>query len=207
MPSPSTPRPGTSHSRNGDFGWSGGFGSTAESGNGLGSLADELAEAYSDEEGGEPEEGLSGDQIDGVGCFSNGYREQEDERRFGHGEAQHNGILAPSIPGSTSDTVTPKQSTSSKHRRKQSRYNHSIDSDDSDVEKTEGIPPSLEARIVAIETSAREGTATNDSEADTIIPRVAESLKDLGSQSGIESGTARYVAVHSYFSDQNNPHR
>lgn len=131
MPSPSTPRPGTSHSRNGDIGSHGGFGSVLDTRNGLGSLADELAEAYSDEEEGEeegeeeeegePEEWLSGDQVAKVGDSSNGYKEGK-ETRFNHGEALHNGISTSSIPRSTSDTTsTPTPSMSSKHRRQQSR--------------------------------------------------------------------------------------
>lgn len=195
MPSPSTPRPGTSHSRNGDFGSSGGFGSALDSGNGLGSLADELAEAYSDEEeeeeDGEPEEWLSGDRVGNIADSSNGCKEGK-ETRFNHAEVLHNGISTSSIPATTSDpTSTPTLLTSSKHRRKQSRYNRLTDSGNPDFEGAEGIPLSLETRMAAIEGLAREGTATDNSEIDVVIKRVAESLKDLGSQSGVESGTAR----------------
>ena len=192
MPSPSTPRPGTSHSRNGDFGASGGSGSALGSANGLGSLADELAEAYSDEDEGEPEEGLSWDQVGEIGDLSNGHGQEEDIG-IEHGKAQNNGILNSPNPGSAHDVSTPRQSASSKHRRKQSRYNRSINDDTSDLEETDAILPSLEARIATIESLAKEATTSNNSEADAVVKRVAESLKDLGSQSGVETGTSRYV--------------
>ena len=190
MPSPSTPRPGTSHSRNGDFG-SGGFGSGLDSGKGLGNLADELAEAYSDEEEAEPEEGLSGDPLGEMEESTNGHVEGG-ETPVDHMETSNNGMPTSSVPTSTPNTSTPKQSSSSKHRRKQSRYNRSLDNGNSDLEETDGIPASLEARLVAIENLAQEAIATNDAEADAVIKRVAESLQDLGSQSGIETGTTRY---------------
>ena len=192
VPSPSTPRPGTSHSRNDDFGSAGGFSSGLDSGNGLGSLADELAEAYSDEEEGEPEEGTSRDPLGEVEEFMNGHAEER-EAKVDDGRILHNGVSNSQIPGSAPDTSTPKQPATLKHRRKQSRYNRSLDGDNSDLEETDGVPASLEARLVAIEDLARESIATNDTEADAVIERVAESLKDLGSQSGVETSTTRYV--------------
>ncbi len=194
-PSPLTPRPGTSHSRNEDFGSFGSFGGVLDSRDGLGSLADELAEAYSDEEEGEPEECLSGDHVGEIGNSSIGHKEERDTR-LDYGGALHNGLSTSSIPGFTPDTIrTPTLWTSPKQRRRQSHYNRLIDCENPDLEEAEGIRASLEARMAAIEGFARQGTATDDSETDAVIKRVVESLKDLGSQSGVEGGTARYVAI------------
>ena len=200
IPSPSTPRPATSHSRNGDFESSSGFGSVLDLGNGLGSLADELAQAYSDEEEGETGEDVSGNQVGEIGYSRNGHMEEEEEGTMSEhrGNLQH-GMPSSQIAQSTYNTATPKQPASSKHRRQQSRYNRSIGSDHSDLEEPEGFPPSVIAQISAIESLAVEATATNDSEADAVIERVAESLKDLGSQSGIENGITRYVVSYGNF--------
>ena len=173
MHSPLTPRPMSSHSRNGDFRSSNGFGSALDSGDGLGNLADELADAWDEEEG-------------------------------EHSELQANGYDAPSTPvhleihDSTTNGLPPqsehslsptKPSSRPKHRRKASQYDGSDYG--SDPEEAEGISPTLEARMAAIEHLARRGTEANGSETDTVIQRVADSLKDLGSQAGVENGASR----------------
>ena len=189
VPSPSTPRPGTSHSRNGDFGFSSGFD------NGLGSLADELAEVYSDEEDGEHEGRLLVDPFIGQAIAANGHQEVE-KSRLGDGKALQVGI---SFSPMASDASMLQQSTGSKHRQKRSRHHRSIDGDSSDQEEADGLPSLLEARLATIEALAKEGTATSDNEAGAVIKRVAESLKDLGSQSGVESGTTRSVYFDQIF--------
>ena len=179
MQSPSTPRPMSSHSRNGDFGSSGGFISTVDSGNGLGNLADELAEAW-DEEG---EEEHSGIQM-------NGYNTPSIPPPFEVEDSKSNGITSSPLPQQSEHSLSPtKPSFRTKHRRKNSQYDGSDYG--SDPEETEGISPSLEARMAAIEHLARRGTEANGSDADTVLQRVAESLKDLGSQAGVENGASR----------------
>ena len=78
-----------------------------------------------------------------------------------------------------------------KHRRQNSYYDGSEYGDDSDFEDATGIFPSLEARMATVESLARRGTESNGGDADMIVQRVVESLKDLGSQSGLEQSATR----------------
>jgi hypothetical protein len=175
--SPVTPRPSSSYSRNVDFGSSNGFGTAPDGGNGLGNLADELAEAW-DEEGEEEVEPRSPDaQLNGHGVLANGHTTPP--------------LLA--SPSSISNRIPSrspnKPASRSKHRRKQSQ--HGSSDYGSDPEEVDGISPSLEAHMAAIEHLAQYGTEANDSDTDDVISRVAERLRDLGSQSGMENGTSR----------------
>ena len=181
--SPATPRPASSHSRDGDFGSSNGFGNAGDTGNGLGNLADELAEAWDeevDEEASEARNGPNG--TDNNGLSPPPHLEIHD--------SISNGIASSPLPQQSEQSLSPtKSNLQSKHRRKASDYDGSDYG--SDPEETEELSPSLEARMAAIEHLARRGTEANGSEADTVIQRVAESLKDLGSQAGVENGASR----------------
>lgn len=183
--SPVTPRPLSSHSRNADFGSSNGFGTAQDGGNGLGNLADELAEAW-DEEGEEEVETRSPDvQLDGAGNLVNGHATSP---LLASPSSVSHHIPSASLPFQESSSPT-KPASRSKYHRKKSLYGGSDYG--SDPEEVDGISPTLEARMAAIEHLARRGTEANGSDADNIISRVAESLRDLGSQSGIENGTSR----------------
>ncbi len=179
--SPVTPRPSSSYSRNVDFGSSNGFGTAPDGANGLGNLADELAEAWDEEteEGFEPR--------------------SPDAHSNGHGELANGHTTPPLLasPSSISNRIPSrspnKPASRSKHRRKQSQHGSSDYGSDhgSDPEEVDGISPTLEAHMAAIEHLAQYGTEANGSEADNVISRVAESLRDLGSQSGMENRTSR----------------
>ena len=186
MQSPSTPRPTSSYSRNGDFGSSNGFGTAVDSGDALGNLADELAEAW-DEEGEEEASGIDSHMNTTPNAVQNA---PSTPPHFEINESGSNGIGSSPLPQQSERSLSPtKPSFRTKHRRKLSQYDGSDYG--SDPEETEGISPSLEARMAAIEHLARRGTEANGSEADTVIQRVAESLKDLGSQAGVENGASR----------------
>ena len=60
-----------------------------------------------------------------------------------------------------------------------------------DLKDVQGIPLSLEHRLAAIDSLARRGAESNGSEADTVVMRVAESLRHLVSQAGVEAGASR----------------
>ena len=186
MQSPSTPRPTSSYSRNGDFGSSNGFGTAVDSGDALGNLADELAEAW-DEEGEEEASGIDSHMNTTPNAVQNA---PSTPPHFEINESGSNGIGSSPLPQQSERSLSPtKPSFRTKRRRKISQYDGSDYG--SDPEETEGISPSLEARMAAIEHLARRGTEANGSEADTAIQRVAESLKDLGSQAGVENGASR----------------
>lgn len=176
----------SSHSRNGDFSSSNGFSTTIESGNGLGNLADELAEAWDEDGEGEHTEGAFSENTD----LRNGHNAPSTPPNLEVNKSMSNGIASSPLPQQSEHSLSPtKPSFRTKHRRITSQYDGSDYG--SDPEETEGISPSLEARMAAIEHLARRGTEANGSEADTVIQRVAESLKDLGSQAGVENGASR----------------
>lgn len=168
----------SSHSRNDDFRSSNGFSSAVDSGNGLGNLADELAEAWEEEEEEHSE------------LQTNGYDAPSTPPNVEIHDSTANGLPASGLPLQSEHSLSPtKPSSRTKHRRKASQYDGSDYG--SDPEEVEGISPTLEARMAAIEHLARRGTEANGSETDTVIQRVAESLKDLGSQAGVENGASR----------------
>lgn len=180
-----TTRPLSSHSRNGDFGSSNGFGPVVNGGDGLGNLADELAEAW-DEEGEEDAESRSlVAQLDGH--MANGHTTP---LLLASPASVSNHLPSSPLPFQDLGSLSPtKPTTRSKHRRKTSQYDGSDYG--SDPEEIDGISPSFEARVAAIEHLARRGTEANGSDADTVIARVAERLGDLGSQGGVENGASR----------------
>lgn len=184
--SSSTPRPISSHSHYGDFGPLNGFGSAGDSGNGLGNLADELAEAW-DEEG---EEAPSEVQTAQNGILTNDNKTPSMSPQLEMNDSMSYGVASSPLPQQYAHSVPPtKQCSRTKYRRKTAQHDGSDYG--SDLEEIEGISASLEARMAAIEHLARRGTEANGSQADTVIQRVAESLKDLGSQAGVENGASR----------------
>ncbi len=156
----------------------------SEISNGFGSLADELAEAFDEDEGEEMEE-----EAPEVGNY-----DARNERN-GIPPLDHNGTT----PQSTRERSLspPKQSVRSKHHRRQtSQYDGSDYGDESDLEGADGISPALEARMAAIEGLARRGTESNGSDFDDVVRRVIDRLKDLGSQLNIENGASRLITTH-----------
>ncbi len=194
MSSPLTPRPNSAHdrSRSGDWGLPNGFGNAvdSENSNGLGNLADELAEAFEEEEEGEPGE-MPEIQYDDTEANGEG----------GQPAFQGKNIsISPSANHQRNLSLNhPKNSIRSNHHHKPSKasqYDGSDYGSDSDPETTSGISPSLEARMSAIESLARRGTEANSNSHDDIIARVSSHLKDLSSQAGVENGTSRLITAH-----------
>ena len=154
-------------------------------GNGLGSLADELADAWDDEDEDEDEDEEE--------------RAQSPAREsLVHdavsGQARDSGIDVASSPmqkeaqhGVSSPTHGPGRAS---HRRTRSRYDGSDYGDESDGEST-GMSSALEARRAAIEGLARRGLENSGTATDDVVERVIRSLKDLGPQSSLENGATR----------------
>ena len=192
MKSPLTPRPNSAHDRNisGDFNSVNGFVNPvdSENGNGCGNLADELAEAFEEEEG-EPGEEVSELQYDGL--------EDEASPANGHRAFQRNiPISPPSKPQRDLSLSPPKHTVRSKHRYTTSQYDGSDYGSESDLEAVDRVTPTLDARMAAIESLARRGTEANGSNTDDVVNRAANSLKDLGSQAGVENGASRLITAH-----------
>ena len=169
----------------------------ALAGNGLGSLADELADAWDEDEEGDGEEA---EELSGVQGQVDGAQETKAGLVAGT-DARDSGIDVPSSPvlnGSKDGAVTPSQGPARpKHRRKTSRYDGSDYGDDSDMESA-GMTATLEARLGTIESLARRGADPSGTDADNVIGRVTSSLKDLGPQSNVENGATRYVPARPF---------
>jgi hypothetical protein len=76
------------------------------------------------------------------------------------------------------------------HQRKGSDYDGSEYGSESDFEESQLVSASLEARLAAVESLARRGTGDIIGQ-ENPITRATEQFKDLGGQSGIETGVTR----------------
>lgn len=85
------------------------------------------------------------------------------------------------------------------HQRQRSLYDGSDYGGDSDLEEHGGVSAGLDRQMAAVESLVRRGLEENGSASDQVVKRVVERLRDLGSQTGIESGAARYAESPSHF--------
>lgn len=143
----------------------------------MGNLADELADAFSDsgEEGDYDAElqeyEKSTDQAGHDDEATRGLSVNDDTKR-NDGDA---GLLSPRPKG---------------HQRKTSLYDGSDYGSDSDLDIA-GMPPSLMAKIDAVENLTIRGTDNYGGTADDVLQRVIQELRDLGSQSSVEGSASR----------------
>ncbi|KAH8652452.1 hypothetical protein BX600DRAFT_94894 [Xylariales sp. PMI_506] len=164
--------------------------------NGLGNLADELADALSEEdedgyyeEDGEPAPDISVDQTDGNGRNGiDGIRDSGVEVEL---QGESNEKQLPSRTKNSSLSLPPHVRG---HRRQGSEYDGSEYGSESDLDAP-GMPPSLVARMDAVESLARRGTDGGPN--DAVFKRVTDGLRDLGSQTGVEGSTTRLITAHS----------
>lgn len=163
-------------------------------GGGLGNLADELADAWEQEEGGYGY--TSGQEIEHIPVGSQPMDRSDSE------DGYQMGTRTPSS-GYSSERASlhppkPKiRNGGHRHRRHESQYDGSDYGNDSDLEEAADISPSLEMQMAEIESLARRGIENNGSENDHVIARVVEALRDLGGQSGIENNAMRLITAHS----------
>ncbi|PLB45083.1 hypothetical protein P170DRAFT_416002 [Aspergillus steynii IBT 23096] len=191
--SPGLPRQHHAQSINGFQRMSGDFGGAADMGGGLGNLADELADAWEEEEGGYGY--ASGQEMEHVpGASQRPDRsDTEDEYHMANrtpssGYSSERGSLHPPRPKT--------RNGANRHRRHESHYDGSDYGNESDLEEAD-ISPSLESQMAEIESLARRGIENNGSENDHVIQRAVEALRDLGGQSGIENNAMRLITAHS----------
>ncbi|RKL26899.1 hypothetical protein BFJ72_g13496 [Fusarium proliferatum] len=161
-------------------------------GNGMGNLADELADAFSDS--GDEGEYTDGDANSDM-CEAEG---------GGQGNDQMDEIEY------TEDTNSPKKqgcdrakamnltllSPRRKHQRQTSNYDGSEYGSESDLDSP-GMPPGLVSKMDAVESLARRGTENYGGPADDVFRRVTNALRDLGSQSSVEASASRLITAHS----------
>lgn len=163
---------------------SGDFGTAVDSGGGLGNLADELADAWEEEEGGY---GYASGQ-ETAPMEDSQSLEQMRSRTPSQGYLSERDTLQPPRP--------KMRNGSHRHRRHESQYDGSDYGNDSDLEEVADMSPALENQMAEIESLARRGLENNGSEHDHVIERAITALQDLGAQSGIENNAMRYALLH-----------
>lgn len=154
------------------------FSSGGAPGNGLGNLADELADAWDDEEEEDDEEP--------------DMNFQEGGKMEGGEPTRDSGVDVDSSPRKTENLAPPINGVNG-HRRIRSEYDGSDYGEESDLDSPGILPPGLVARMDLVESLARRGTEESGSERDGVVKRVIDGLKDLGGQSTVEGGASRYV--------------
>ena len=141
--------------------------------NGLGSLADELAE----EEWDEDEEILE---------------EEEGESSLMNGMSNNLNGRAGNTGGSPSHSLRSPTSKRRRNRRRSTRSNLSAFSNESDdIDESQIISSELEQQIAEIERLSKQDFSSDTSQ--DVFLRVESYLKDLGSQATMESHTTRYA--------------
>ncbi|KAI0396184.1 hypothetical protein F5Y17DRAFT_473237 [Xylariaceae sp. FL0594] len=154
--------------------------------NGLGNLADELADA------------LSGSGDDDDEYYEDDYDAQDEEHDAIDGVRDSGVDVADQIdlPNRSKPSSLNVPSINGRgHRRTESAYDGSEYGSESDLESP-GMPPSLVAKIDAVESLARRGAENTGGQADGVFKRVIDGLRDLGSQSGVEGSTTRLITAH-----------
>ncbi|KAK2747539.1 hypothetical protein FQN57_002032 [Myotisia sp. PD_48] len=178
---------------------------------GLGSLADELAEAWGEDGDAEEEEGLSGLQEQG-GEAEEPEVGEEDYRSYTEsinstpihrrdGDRLYSGStpssLAPSPMKRQAERLRTMGGSNQRHRRNESSlYDGSEYGNDSDFEEPGNLPPSLEARMAGIEQFVRMSASESQDESSQVINRVIAGLRDLGGQGDVESSATRLITAH-----------
>jgi hypothetical protein len=165
-------------------------GGPAPPSNGLGNLADELADAWGDEE----EEG----EEDEYGEPEMNFQEVKEEGDGGQTRDSGVDVTSSPVEGSLKPSGLSPPTGSRGHRRQMSEYDGSDYGGDSDLESA-GMPPGLVSRMDMVESLARRGMENNGTDRDGVVKRVIEGLKDLGGQSGVEGGATRYMSPLSYY--------
>ena len=162
-----------------------GSGGPGNASSGMGNLADELADAFSDS--GEDE--VTEPHAEGGGSKAAG------KQMRGHNESRHsvtdsNGTISGESGPRKDGTLNIPQSLRLGHQRKGSEYDGSEYGSDTDFEAT-GMTTSLITKIDGVESLVRRGTERSGGPADDVFQRVTEGLRDLGSQSSVEGSASR----------------
>lgn len=165
-------------------------GGLAPPSNGLGNLADELADAWGDEEG-------SGEE-DEYGEPEMNFQEVKEEGDGGQTRDSGVDVSSSPVEGSLKPSGLFPPGGVRGHRRRTSEYDGSDYGGDSDLESA-GMPLGLVSRMDMVESLVRRGMENTGTDRDGVVKRVIEGLKDLGGQSGVEGGATRYISPLSFY--------
>ena len=189
-----------------------GFGAPPES-NGLGSLADELAEAWD-----EDDDDLSGVPQDSPRFEPTTQQPQSPTRSVPNSEPSptsnhrpqlqfhHDMDFGFALPVEPSPPFSPRYQNGlrpqSPTKRRRAHLASSVDYDGSDYGSDSDLAdpgpftsPSLDLRLSLVENLARQGTETLEN--DPVFERVTGELRDLKAQVGVENGVTRYAPLFS----------
>lgn len=158
-------------------------------GNGLGNLADELADAWSEGEEEEEEEDDDPD-LDFHHGNDDGHETENDTGTIEASHRHEEEIRDSGIDVGNAESPGEKVAASGRQERN-GTYDGTTGRDDSDLESR--LPPALEARIDTLESFVRRGWEDGGSGNDGVVQRVVQDLRDLGGQSGVENAATRYV--------------
>ncbi|MDI1488425.1 MAG: hypothetical protein OHK93_007700 [Ramalina farinacea] len=145
------------------------FGGFQERKNGLGNLAEELADAW-DEDG------------------------ERDPAQSPHSAAALPTVASTLAEGhdkSIALSDTAHDPSGSRHQESGLRP-ASLDGDGSDAEDASLFSATLEAGMTAVDNLVRQESGTDGTALDGVVCRLADALRELPSQSGIENGTSRF---------------
>jgi len=174
--------------------------------NGLGSLADELGDAWAQDDGDHGSsflDGLREGSVDGSILGNNmqsPYSDMNDMYDFGFGMSVQSPLPTRSenLPPLQLSPKKTHMDRASRHQRHESAYDGSDYGPESDTEEQDSMPPLLAKRIRDIEALARTGVDDEDalSEEGGVVRRTTKALKDLGAQSNIENGVTRLLTAY-----------
>ncbi|KFY62399.1 hypothetical protein V497_02391 [Pseudogymnoascus sp. VKM F-4516 (FW-969)] len=177
------------------------FSPGAPASNGLGNLADELADAWaSDEDEGEPDMNFASIGAE-MADASAGSQDEADSDADTETKAASQKPRERDSGVSISGSPAPKGLAPNPlgHRRAASDYDGSDYGSSSSLPET-GLPTSLLARIDGIESLARRGLEDNGDARSGVVKRVVESLRDLSGQGGVETGATRLITANTALS-------
>ena len=195
LASPSTPWPISSYNTTGYSKSSNGLDDPIhpDSANSLGNLADELADAFDDDDENDDDHwlqtGASGGLYERAEAIRHDQLKENVQLVTRNLVPRGHAISVSPVPQSDLSLDPSNHFSRSRHTRKSSQYDGPDYGDDSDLEAMHSHV--LEVRLAAVEGLARSGTQANGSDADKIVQRMAESLKNLGTQAGVENGATR----------------
>lgn len=173
-------------------------------GEGMGNLADELADVWDEEGGEEPGssflEGLREGSVDPSTLHEDmGDRSQMENDASYAARSPATPLRKPDVNNisPTRSAGNVERSPAKQHRRGESRYEGLKPGNPSDPDGYGDISTTLARQMAQVEHLARQGLNDDSvSEAGGVIPRTTIALKDLGAQASIENGVNRIVSAY-----------
>jgi hypothetical protein len=164
-------------------------------------LADELGDVWDeDEEAAEDadyfdEAELPQDQISGAGGAFDGNLPPDAGAGPAASAVRDSGVAMQASPLSKANLspAAASRTAARRHQRQRSLYDGSDYGGDSDLDESGDVSVGLQRQMAAVEGLVRRGLEENGSASDQVVKRVVEQLRDLGSQTSIESAATRCV--------------